>query len=367
MRASRTAQATVPMTRRQGLGAAAAAGFALAGSAWFRPAHGATMPATPVSEWQEFRRRFVSEEGRVIDTGNGGISHSEGQGIAMLCAALFGTQAEFDLLHGWTKGNLRRAGDALHSWRYRPGVPDPVDDPNNATDGDLLIGYALFNAADRWSHPDYRLAGRAIARDVLGNLVRNIASGVVLLPGVQGFEKHDGIVLNPSYYMFPALRRFAAELPDPIWSDLWTDGLTLLRAARFGRWELPPDWISLSRDGGLSTASSWPARYSFDAVRLPLYMCWAGLQGEPAVLAADAFWSSHGAATPAWTDLASNSVAPYGLTTGMEAIRRYVSAAVALRVPTPDLPRVAQAADYYSGALIMLTHAASNSFEGVSA
>ena len=358
-----------PLTRRRTIGAAAAATFALMSPALIRPALAAGKSsaahapriATPESEWLVFCRRFLSADGRVIDTGNGGVSHSEGQGIGMLCAAQFGTQDAFDLLHHWTTQNLRRPTDALHAWRYRPGVADPVDDPNNATDGDLLIGLALFTAADRWNNADYRIAGSKIAKAVLSMLVQRTAAGVVLLPGLQGFEKHDGVVVNPSYYMLPAIRRFATEVPDPIWAALWNDGLKMLRSARFGRWGLPPDWLTVSRAGDLSTSGDWPARYSFDAVRVPLYMCWAGLSNEPAVIGAHSFWSERGPSAPAWTDLTSNAVAPYALTSGMEAIRRYVEATVGRRGAKADLPQVAQATDYYSAALVMLTHAASSS------
>ena len=82
-----------------------------------------------------------------------GISHSEGQGVGMLAAALFGDRAGFDNLAVWTAEKLTRAYDPLHSWRYRPGDANPVSDPNNATDGDLLIALALFTAADRWGEP----------------------------------------------------------------------------------------------------------------------------------------------------------------------------------------------------------------------
>src|SRR4051794_27013126 len=38
-------------------------------------------------EWLAFRRAFVAADGRVVDSGNGGISHSEGQGVGLLFSA----------------------------------------------------------------------------------------------------------------------------------------------------------------------------------------------------------------------------------------------------------------------------------------
>jgi endoglucanase len=41
---------------------------------------------TATEDWSEFRRRYLLPEGRIVDTGNRNVSHSEGQGYAMLAA-----------------------------------------------------------------------------------------------------------------------------------------------------------------------------------------------------------------------------------------------------------------------------------------
>jgi endoglucanase len=263
--------------------------------------------------WQEFRRRFMEPDGRVIDTANGRVSHSEGQGWALLFAEAAGDRPAFDRVLDWTRGTLRRRGtDALHAWRYRPGPEAAgVDDWNNATDGDLFIAWALLRAARRWDRPELREEAVAIARDVLRLLVRRAGPLTVLLPGAEGFEDAESLVVNPSYYAFPALRALAAAAPDPLWERIAEDGLRLLRgAAAFGRWRLPPDWVRLARrDGGASLPAAWPPRFSYDAVRVPLYLAWAGLDGEPPLARAAAFWTSPAHAhVPAWADLGDDSV-----------------------------------------------------------
>lgn len=115
-------------------------------------------------DWECFRERFIAPEGRVVDSGNQGISHSEGQGVGMLAAAQFNDRVTFDRLSSWTRRTLRRSSDHLHSWRYRPEAEIPVDDPNNATDGDLLIAFALLRGADRWDDPTLRAEGRTRSR-----------------------------------------------------------------------------------------------------------------------------------------------------------------------------------------------------------
>ena len=84
--------------------------------------------AEPVGNWQLFRTRCITADGRVIDAENGGVSHSEGQGWGMLFAVAFDDRRTFDRILNWTAGNLRRPRDALHAWRYDPTKTPPVGD-----------------------------------------------------------------------------------------------------------------------------------------------------------------------------------------------------------------------------------------------
>jgi len=299
-------------------------------------------------EWRAFRQRFLAPEGRVVDSGNGNVSHTEGQGWGLLLAVHFDDRAGFDQLLGWTRRNLQRRQDALFSWRWRPGVAQPVEDPNNATDGDLYIAWALLRGAERWGDPALRAQAVAIGRDLLRLLWREVGGRAVLLPGLQGFETPAAVVVNPSYFVLPAYRALAEAMPDPRWDRLADDALNILRAARFGRWGLPPDWLALPRAGGApGLPGNWPPRFSFDAVRVPLLLAWAGQAGEPAVAAALRFWAEPG--LPAWADLRSDAVAPYPASGGVQAI-----AALAGGGRPVPLPPVRSAADYYAACLGLL-------------
>jgi endoglucanase len=313
--------------------------------------------AASTEAWTRFRDRFVTADGRVLDTGNGGVSHSEGQGWGLLLAVAFDDRATFRLLHGWTRRMLARPSDALSAWRYRPGHVPPVDDPNNATDGDLYIAWALARAGRRWGDPALTAAAATIARDLLRLLTREVAGGrwLVLLPGVAGFEDARRTVLNPSYMVFPAYGALDQVLPDPRWARLTADGLSLLRHARFGRWGLPPDWLAVGRgDGALAPAEGWPPRFSFDAVRVPLLLAWAGRRQEPAAQAALRFWTDPSfAAPPAWADLRTDAVAGYPASGGVAAIASLVAG-------RPFVAALAPSDDYYASALKMLAGVAVN-------
>lgn len=308
-------------------------------------------------EWHAFRDRFLAPEGRILDTGNGGISHSEGQGWTLLFAAAANDLAAFRLVHGWTRRALARPSDSLFAWRFRPGGAPPVDDPNNATDGDLYIAWALARAGWRWHDPALLAAAAAIGRDVLRLLTREVAGRLVLLPGAAGFENADRIVVNPSYLVLPAYAALDRVVPDPRWRRLASDGLALLRHGRFGRWGLPPDWLAIRRaDGGLAPAAGWPPRFSFDAVRIPLLLAWGGHRQEPAVAAALRFWRDPGfRQPPAWADLHTDAVADFPLSEGGRSIAAYAALQRRDAVPVASL---GPGDDYYSASLKMLVRVA---------
>ncbi|WP_237182204.1 glycosyl hydrolase family 8 [Roseomonas marmotae] len=330
------------------------------------PGH-AELPSTNVAtvgrgpclgEWIAFRERFVAANGRVVDTGNGGISHSEGQGWAMLMAEAHDDRATFDRLLTWTQRNLRRSGDSLYAWRWVPNRVIAVEDTNNASDGDLFIAWALARAARRWQRPELRQLSSAICADLARLCVRQVDGRTLLLPASFGFEHRDAVVVNPSYYVFPALADLAgtARSGGP-WMNLYEDGLTLLRDARFGRWGLPADWLRLSRHGGPpSPAPGWAPRFSYDAMRVPLFLAWGGLSLEPAARAAVDFWTTPAHPyQPAWTEFLGDRPAPYPLGTAHRAIARLAAATT----PGPvALPGVAEAQDYYAAALTVLSHIA---------
>ncbi|MBL6454951.1 glycosyl hydrolase family 5 [Belnapia sp. T6] len=309
------------------------------------------------AEWRAFQSRFLAADGRVVDTGNGGVSHSEGQGWALFFAVRADDQAAFQRILGWTRRVLKRPRDELHAWRYRPEAAMPVEDLNNATDGDIFIAWALLEAGERWGNAEYTAIGIAIARDILRHLVRRAGAFSVLLPGARGFEHAGTTIINPSYYVFPAFSALARAVPDRAWVRVAADGLVLLRASRFGRWGLPPDWAVLSKaDGEVKLPQSWPPRFSFDAVRVPLYLAWAGLGAEPAMGRARNFWTdpSH-PFVPAWTDLESDLLAPYPASPGVMAVARLASQQRGNALPAlQSLASVVSAPDYYSAALSLL-------------
>jgi endo-1,4-beta-D-glucanase Y len=226
-------------------------------------------PGDPAADWEGYRQAFIRDDGRVVDSGNQGISHSEGQAFAMLLATGNGDRESFDRLWHWTRGHLGVREDGLFAWKWQPG--EGVTDSNNASDGDLMLAWALLRAARRWGEPAYARAGRDIAAALRRKLVRVTDHGTVLLPGARGFEHAGRITVNLSYWVFPALQTLIEDGRDPVWQHLLDDGLRLLEIARFGHWGLPPDWLALSNP--LAPAEGFAPRFAIGSFsgRQPFY------------------------------------------------------------------------------------------------
>ena len=311
-------------------------------------------------EWGDFKQRFVSPEGRVVDPLQEEASHSEGQGFAMLFAVYYGDSVTFRKLWQWTQQHLQVREDKLLSWRWLPG--SGVTDKNNASDGDLLVAWALLRAAEKWHEAAYLKSSQEIAHDIREKLLRRTDHGLILLPGNAGFDKSDGITINLSYWVFPALRDLPRADPSPEWGELTRSGISILGYARFGRWGLPPDWLQLGDK--VRPADGYPERFSYNAVRIPLYLLWAGLETDDLLMPYRKFWGyfSTDRYLPAWTNLIDDSVDSYDASTGIHAIAQWVLA-------LPEKSSVGSLVNdgqqgYYSSALLLLTRMAAEERAG---
>ena len=300
-------------------------------------------------DWKAFKQAFV-EDGRVVDTGQGRISHSEGQGFAMLLAVHYGDRPAFDQLWQWTQQHLQVRDDSLLAWRWEPQRGST--DKNNASDGDLLVAWALLRAGDKWQCPACIAAGQRIAQDVRKKLLRRTAHGLVLLPGLEGFDKPEGMTVNLSYWVFPALREIGRADPAPEWDELASTGIAMLQYSRFGRWGLPPDWLKLGDK--VVPADGFPTRFGYDAVRIPLYLLWSRKESAALLKPYREFWAHFAGAgfLPAWTNLKDDSVDSRDAETGIRAVALAVDDypnARAERLPALDARQ-----SYYSAALLLL-------------
>lgn len=233
--------------------------------------------AFPDGAWELYRHKFVTPEGRVVDDGNGGISHSESQGYGLLLACLAGDRSSFARIFGFTRTELLIRDDGLAAWRWDPKASPHVTDINNASDGDLLIAEALGCAGARWNMPAYTAAARQIARSLAKVALLKRGGETWLMPGATGFaekDRPDGPVVNPSYWIFEAFPAMAQLTGDQSWMQVQATGLRLLDSLGQAKL-LTPDWVSVK--GPPKPAEGFPAQFGYNAIRIPLYLMRAGL------------------------------------------------------------------------------------------
>lgn len=265
-------------------------------------------------QWQVFKSCFIEDDGRVVDSFSK-ISHSEGQGYAMIIATAVNDRFAFDSLWYWTKQNLQVREDKLFAWKWQKNTPH-VPDQNNASDGDLLIAWALMRAAKRWSIPNYEKLAIEILRSLKEKAIINKVKPL-LIPGTYGFKHSNTYTLNLSYYVYPALNDAAMLDPAGPWSSLIASGFEFSSMA-LQELNLLPDWsVYQNYDKRLTHPLDKHQRFGYEAIRIPIYACWINQCHNNFTALVDK-WSSTDH-PPAW--LSTNSQANYRLSSGAMAVR----------------------------------------------
>ncbi|MCW5715574.1 MAG: endoglucanase [Bauldia sp.] len=236
--------------------------------------------------WPAYKARFVEPGGRVVDNANGSISHSEGQGYGMLLAYFAGDEASFRQIWRFTDRQLYVRSDGLAAWRWEPNAVPPITDMNNATDGDILIAYALALAGEAWGDAALTAAATEIAEAIGRETIADNGTFTYILPGVLGFkasDRADGPVVNISYWVFEALPVLSRLAPAYPWEAVTSSGIALLNQSRTGPAELPPEWSSLANIRP-QPASGFDRVFGYNAIRIPLYLMRSDL-ATPGLLA----------------------------------------------------------------------------------
>ncbi len=244
----------------------------------------------PWPQWEQYSKRFIDQQGRVIDHDAQERTTSEGQSYALFFALVANDKPRFARILGWTEANLAIGDLTLHlpawNWGKSPDGTWKTLDPNPAADADLWIAYTLLEAGRLWHDPRYEKLGTLMASRIAQEEIVVIPGlGATLLPGPRGFHPNPRTwILNPSYLPLPILTRLARTMPQEPWVQLVESLHTMLSQSSSAGFAM--DWISAG-DG--IHASPSPAQLaagkvdvppvgSYDAIRVYL---WLGLS-DPA-------------------------------------------------------------------------------------
>ena len=301
-----------------------------------------------LSAWHAYKSAFIAQDGRLIDSYHK-ISHSEGQGTAMLFAVVADDRPLFHTLWTWTQAQMQRE-DQLFSWRWDEASTPHITDYNNASDGDILIAWALAKAHQRWGEPGYLSEARKIISAIKTHLVVDHAGYSVLLPGSFFFKTDEQLTLNFSYFILPAFEAFSEMDDYAFWEKVYDDSLRLNRLIQRSEFSVAPDWVNLSKEGVLSVSEQHGAAVGYDAIRVPLYLAWQGHQSE--LKAYRDLWAIQGGwrTAPSKVDLLTGEATKYPPEAGFLTIR-------ALSYPegSEALLRPYAVKDYFSSSLVLFS------------
>lgn len=328
-----------------------------------RPPAPAPLVETTISraEWDAYRRRFIAPSGRVVDREQRGVSHSEGQGYGLLLAVYADDRATFEQILSFTLHRLlRERGDGLASWLYDPAGRPYILDANNASDGDILIAYALLTAAIKWNVAQYLALAQWTVAAIGTTLLDRRGDIIRLRPAARGFEAGEhvgGPVLNLSYYVYGAFllfERVDARFP---WHAAWQSGLRLTEGALRGGARLPPDWVTVRSGRDPRPAAGFPRRAGYEVVRIPLYMALGGRVPPRHFAPFDAAWNLTGTGRPGVYDFAADRTIAAMDDPGYRTVAA-LTACAARGVPLPEALQRFVPQTYYASSLHLLALAA---------
>ncbi len=230
-------------------------------------------------EWEQFKKEYVSDQGRVIDPSDvRKITTSEGQSYALFFALVANDKKAFAQLLSWTENNLAQGSLKNHLPAWLWGRKDEntwtVLDTNSASDADMWIVWSLLEAGRLWDMPVYTRLGLRLLKRVAKEEVANVPGlGYMLLPGKTGFNHAPRWRFNPGYLPPQVLSR-VARYSGPWGAMRETNQRLLLETSPKG---FVPDWVDWVEGEGWQLRDKEPLVGSYDAIRAYL---WAGMMAN---------------------------------------------------------------------------------------
>jgi endoglucanase len=242
--------------------------------------------------WDNYKKKYIQEDGRTIDKNSDLITTSEGQSYSMLRSVWIDDKPTFDLVWKWTNINLKkREKDNLFAWKWGKksdndwGVLTNEQGMNTASDADQDIALALILAYHRWNDDYYLFQARKTLNDIWRYEVITINGKPYLTAGNWAAANPEKVTINPSYLSPASYEVFAAVDPLHDWIGLKSSSYEVLNQVTQ---KLPPDWATIDRKTGKIEPAGINEKgvvFSHDALRVPwrITLDWAWNKDQKAL------------------------------------------------------------------------------------
>lgn len=224
------------------------------------------------SSYNYYKHDYMSDDGRIMDSRRGYATTSEGQAYMLLMCLIMNDRQTFDLVHHWTRNNLRRS-DGLFSWLWGKSKDGKykVLDYNSATDADIDIAFSLIAASQIWKEESYSKEAVPIIQSIWNNETRRVGEHLVLMPGAEQATA-EKIEVNPSYFAPNAFRLFQKYDDEHDWNELIDSSYYYLDAViAKTKTGLPPNWFFIENDESgehIVIEDCERGDFSYDAIRV---------------------------------------------------------------------------------------------------
>lgn len=232
---------------------------ASAGYTGFKPID----PARLTAEYATWKARHYVEcnDGSACVPRDEGDCISEGVGYGMLLAVAFDDQDAFGKL--WKYYTNHKGSNGLMDWQT--AQCGATQQGGWATDGDIDVAMALYQASCKWGGT-YEADAKGVIGNIKNSSLETCSNGKLLLKpgnfgGCNGTERQT----DPSYLAPGYFKVFAELTGDTAWTKLVDDGYSLLATLQGKMNGLVPDWCDPS--GNIPSGDH--GQYGPDASRTP--------------------------------------------------------------------------------------------------
>ena len=223
--------------------------------------------------WQDFKHKFIQEDGRVIDPHNSSITHTESIGYALYFAYKMDDKVIFKKIYNWSQKNLLKNDFDLPGWKWGEDTQKKcwcMLDLTSASDANLWIAYSLALMYEKTGYYPYKEDSENLIKAIKKHQIISINNEIFLLPWEKNLLNKKNIKLNPSYLLFEIFEYLAKYDKDIIWKKLIKSTSLLLKKARFSSLELNSDWILYNSAKNSYTLPPNNKYFGYDAIRIPL-------------------------------------------------------------------------------------------------
>ncbi|MBU3979078.1 hypothetical protein KJ980_08310 [Patescibacteria group bacterium] len=228
--------------------------------------------------WKDYKKDYITNQGRVVTSDIERPTTSEGQSYALLRAIYINDKQTFDNVLLWTINSLSLSDRNLFAWLY--GYKNNnigIVDKGTATDADQDIALALLFASNKWHDSEYLDLAKLIISDIWKYETVEVNGKRFIVAGDWASAKNNKIyTINPSYLSPYTYRMFAEVDKEHDWDQIVNtsyellDKCTSLHIDSNTSANIPPDWCAIDKNGNVLIAENINGKassYSYDAIR----------------------------------------------------------------------------------------------------